>query len=145
MEYKINSCKYDIKKFISDIAINEFKIDYWDEWLEEQNYDILQELPNILISVEDNNKLIGICSIKKYNDEECYLNSFYVLKPYRNKGIGYKLFSMCEKYAKDNNYKRILLSVDPNFKKAISMYERNNYIFDHTEYDGKELWYQKDI
>ena len=46
IEYKINSCNYDIKKFIKTIA-NEFNINYWDKWLEEQDYNILQVKPNI--------------------------------------------------------------------------------------------------
>lgn len=32
IEYKINSCKYNIKDFIKSIAINEFNINYWNEW-----------------------------------------------------------------------------------------------------------------
>lgn len=28
IEYKINSCKYDIKNFIKNIAVNEFNINY---------------------------------------------------------------------------------------------------------------------
>ena len=84
IKYKINSCKYNIKDFIKDIVINEFNIDYWDEWFEKQEYNRLQEKPNILISAEQGDKLIGICSIKELSKDECLLNSFYVEKNSRN-------------------------------------------------------------
>ena len=69
MEYKINNCNYDIKKFIRDNICLEFNIDYWDEWLDEQDYDRLKEKPNLLISVEEKNNLIGTCGIKVINNE----------------------------------------------------------------------------
>lgn len=142
-EYKINYCKYDIKDFIKNIAIKEFNIDYWNEWLEEQDYNKLQEKPNILISAEQDGKLIGICSIKELSKDECLLNSFYVEKNSRKKGIGSKMFSMCEEYA--SKYKRILLCVDSNFKDAIKFYENRNYIFDYYDDNRKELHYHKNI
>ena len=40
-----NLIKEHIVDFIKDIAINEFNINYWNEWLEEQEYNILQEEP----------------------------------------------------------------------------------------------------
>ena len=52
MIYKINDCNYDIKKFIKDDICKEFKIDYWDECLDEQDYESLKKKPNFLISVE---------------------------------------------------------------------------------------------
>ncbi len=143
IDYKINSCKYNIKDFIKTIAIDEFKIDYWDEWLEEQDYKSLQENPNILISAEQNNKLIGICSVKELSNDECLLNSFYVEKNSRKKGIGSKMFSMCEEYA--SKYKKILLCVDPNFKDAIKFYENRNFIFDYYDDNRRELHYHKNI
>lgn len=143
IEYKINSCKYDIKNFIKNIAVNEFNINYWNEWLENQEYDKLQEKPNILISAEQDNKLIGICSIKELSKDECILNSFYVEKTRRNKGIGSKIFNMCEDYA--NKYKKIILCVDPNFKDAITFYEKRGYIFDYYDDNLKELYYYKNI
>lgn len=127
MIYKINSCDYNIKSFIKNIVVNEFGIDYWDDWLDKQDYDSLHILPNVLFSAEENNELIGICSIKKINDDECYLNSFYVMKKYRNHGIGKELFNKCIEYAKNNSYKKILLSVDPHFKTAIKIYEKKFY------------------
>ena len=142
IEYKVNSCKYNIKDFIKNIAINEFHIDYWDTWLEEQNYSELSIEPNILVSAEDN-KLIGICSIKELSKHECLLNSFYVKKKWRNKGIGSKLFDICYKYAE--KYKKIILVVDPNFKDAIKFYENRGFIFDYYDETRKELHYHKDL
>ena len=145
IEYKTNSCEYDIKDFIKQIIVNEFSIDYWDEWLEEQDYESLKVMPNIFVSCEKQNRLIGICSIKVISSNECYLNSFYVLKEFRNKGIGTQLYNMCENYAREKGFKGINLIVDPHFKEAIKFYEKINYVFD--KYDSKEIeiHYHKDI
>ncbi len=145
MEYKINMERHDIKNFIKQIIENEFKIDYWDKWLEEQNYESLSVKPNLLVSCEDKDELIGICSVKIINDKECYLNSFYVAKEYRKNGIGSHLYDICEKYAKENNYTIIQLVVDPVFKDAIRFYEKRNYIFDRYDDKRKELHYHKNI
>ena len=80
MEYKINDCNFDIKKFIKDNICKEFNIDYWDEWLEQQDYDCLKSSPNILISVEDKNRLVGIGAVKEINSNECSFNTFYIDK-----------------------------------------------------------------
>ncbi len=145
MVYKVNSCDYDIKNFIRNIIVNEFRIDYWNEWLDEQNYDILQVIPNVLFSVDDHHKLIGICSVKRIDDDVCYLNTFYVDKEFRNKGIGTNLFHMSMDYAKNHGYKRVILCVDPSFKDAISIYEKNHFVFDYYNDERKEIWYYRDI
>ena len=144
MEYKINSCTYNIKNFISAIT-QEYNINYWDEWLEKQDYTLLMQEPNIFVSCEENNELIGICSIKIISSDNAYLNSFYVIKEYRNKGIGTKLYNMCENYVENNNYRRIDLVVDPNFKEAIEFYKNRNYIYDGYDEKKKELHYHKII
>ena len=143
MKFKINQCSYDIKKFIKDNICTEFNIDYWDEWLENQDYDCLKIKPNILISVEEKNKLIGICGVKVLNKQECYFNSFYVIKEYRNKGIGSKIFNMCMEYVIKNGYKKIILSVDPKFKIAKQFYEKNGFNFNYYDEEKQELYYYK--
>lgn len=144
MEYKINSCNYNIKDLIR-IIIQEFNIDYWDKWLEKQDYKSLMKKPNIFVSCEENNRLIGICSIKICSNKNVYLNSFYVLKEYRNKGIGTKLYKICENCAKTSNHQRIDLVVDPHFKEAIEFYKKKNYIYDYYDEERKELHYHKNI
>ena len=143
MEIKINQCKYNIREFIKNIAYEEFKINYWDKWLKEQDYDTLQKDPNILISVEDKNTLVGICGVKIINADECYLNSFYVKKDYRNKKIGTQIFDMCIQYAIKNKYKKIYLTVDPKFLIAIKFYEKRGFIFDYFDKENQEIHYYK--
>ncbi len=143
IEYKINSCKHNIKDFIKDIVINEFNINDWNEWFEEQEYDKLQQKPNYLVSAEKDDTLIGICSVKELSKDECLINSFYVKKSSRKNGIGSTLFKMCEDYA--NKYKIITLCTDANFKDAIKFYENRNYIFDYFDNSRNELYYHKNI
>ncbi len=145
MKFKINECKYDIKEFIKNNICTEFKIDYWDEWLEEQDYNSLQKSPNILISVEENNDLIGTCAVKEITKEECSLNTFYIKKEYRNKGIGKKIFDMCMEHIKENGYKKVILTVDPKFEVAKKFYEKNGFIYKSKNEKIQELYYYKNI
>ena len=144
MIYKINSCNYDIKELIRE-TIKEYSIDYWNEWLENQDYDSLQVEPNILISAEEDNKLVGTCGLRKIDNDTCQFNTLYVRKEYRNKGIGTKLFGMIEECAIKNKYKKIILTTDPNFKEAHKLFERKGYIFDSYNSTTEEFLYHKDI
>ena len=143
MEFKINQCQYDLKSFIKDNICKEFNIDYWDKWLEQQEYDLLQKYPNILISVEEDNTLIGICGVRVLNEKECYLNSFYVKKEYRNKKIGTKIFNMCMDYIIKNKFQKIILTVDPKFIIAQKFYENRGFIFNYLDKKNQELHYFK--
>ena len=97
------------------------------------------------MSVEDNNNLVGVGAVKIINNEECCFNTFYVKSNYRNKGIGSKIFDICMKYIERNGYKKIILSIDPNFEVAKRMYERNGFILDYYNEERRELNYYKYI
>lgn len=99
----------------------------------------------MLVSCENGDELIGICSIKKISKSVWYLNTFYVNKNYRSNGIGSKLYDICEKHAKKHHCEIIKLIVDPNFKDAIRFYEKRNYVFDKYDDSRKEIYYHKDI
>lgn len=144
LEYKVNSCEYDIRDFIKKIAIEEYHLEYWKDWLDSQQYDELKNLPNLLISVEDDKRLVGICSIKEVTSDECCLNSFYIDKAYRNRGIGSIVFRTCEYYAK-KFYKKIVLCTDPVFDGAIHFYEKRKFIFDYYDEERRELHYYKEF
>lgn len=144
MNFAEGYCKYDIKKFIKTIC-EEYKIDYWDEWLENQAYDLLQKRPNYLVSADDEKGLVGLCAVKHINSKECYLNTFYVRKDYRNKQVGTNLFEMCMNHIIKNGYSKILVCIDPNFEIAKNMYEKRGFIFDYYDEEARELWYYKYI
>ncbi|MBR1540629.1 MAG: GNAT family N-acetyltransferase [Clostridia bacterium] len=63
------------------------------------------------------------------NDKECYFNTFYVKRNYRNKGIGNKIFDICMNYIISNGYKKITLSIDPKFEIAKKIYEKKWFCF----------------
>ena len=143
IQYFERNCNYDIKNFIYQIIKEEYHIDYWDEWLQEQKFNELMEYPNYFIYALDNDVLVGTCSIKKISDDTCLLGTFYVKSGYRRKGVGTYLFNKCEKYAKDYGFKKIILHVDPNFHEAISFYNNRSYIYDNYNAPVNELNYHK--
>ena len=71
------------------------------------------------------------------------MNTFYVKKEYRNKGIGNKIFNMCLENAMKNHYKKITLCIDPKFEVAKRIYEKNGFIFNYYDKEKNELYYYK--
>jgi putative acetyltransferase len=76
--------------------------------------------------IEKNKKIIASMGIapSKNNLE---LHKVYVIKNERRKGIARKLVLKAEKYAKNSNYKKIVLWSDTRFKEAHRMYLNLNY------------------
>lgn len=66
-----------------------------------------------------NNKLIGTIALK---DEE--VHGFYVSFSLRKKGIGSKLLTYIERYAKQNNIKSLYLTSTPS---ALKFYQSKGY------------------
>lgn len=84
------------------------------------------------------NKIVGTVSIKM-NKDIVEFKRYYVQKEYRNKGIGYKLYKIAEKYAKDNFINEIYLVSGKELSKAHRIYEMNGW----KKVDAKKM--AKDI
>lgn len=61
---------------------------------------------------EENNKIVGCCSLEKYSLKLAEIRSLVVLKEFRNKGIGTKLIKRCIKEAKVADIYEILSITD---------------------------------
>ena len=90
---------------------------------------------------KDKGKIAGflICKIKKSKEntimyklkkgeEYAEIDSIYVLKDYRKKGIGKELILACKKELKNNGYKKIIVLADSsNLKQLMDFYEKNGF------------------
>ncbi|MBW3023350.1 GNAT family N-acetyltransferase [Candidatus Woesearchaeota archaeon] len=89
---------------------------------------------NILFSVtEENSKLIAyfIGSIIKTRQKDYgYIDDIFVLKKYQNKGISSALKNEFLKFLKKNKIKNCKLEVNPENKKAISVYKKWGFKID---------------
>ena len=78
------------------------------------------------IIAKDGNIIIGFIIIKFKNDS-LKLCQIYVVKDYRNKGIGKKLLSLCEREAKRNNIYRMYVTVNKCNIFMVSFLENNEF------------------
>jgi len=76
--------------------------------------------------IEKNKKIIGSMGIAP-NKKNLELHKVYISKSERRKGLARKLVLKAERYAKKNNYKKLILWSDTRFKEAHRMYLDFNY------------------
>ncbi len=94
----------------------------------------------VIYVAQDNKKIVGSIAIRRENDNSARLRRMYVLKEYRKKGVGEKLFNKVIMFSKKKNYKRIILTTYPEMKDAIKFYEKNGF----TKFkEDNALYYEK--
>lgn len=72
----------------------------------------------------ENGKVIGVGRIHFNSEEEAQIRYMAVDPSFRGKNIGTQILKELERFAKENNAKRIVLNAR---KSAIGFYEKNNY------------------
>lgn len=136
-----------IKDFLIDICVNEFHKISWLDYLQNKDFSPYLKDSNFIIVLDDN-QIIATCGMLKINEDIIKLNSFYVKKNYRHKGIGNKIFDISESFAKNNGFKKIILCAHKSFSDSIEFYNNHNYKLYKVETDNMEepeLWYIKNI
>ncbi len=73
-------------------------------------------------------RIIGTMALKKIDKETLRLKRMYVRKEYRKRGIAQKLLNELVKFAKEKDYKRMLLHTYPTMKNAHKFYKRNGFV-----------------
>lgn len=88
---------------------------------------------------------LGTCFTIHYNNEICgyilliqfmsfemggyvmLLDELYIHTDFQGKGIGKSAMQFVKDFAKTNNYKKIVLEVEPHNDRAIHLYEKENF------------------
>lgn len=92
---------------------------------------------NFWIAIDNQTgEVIGTVAILKINNEEAEFKRFYVRKDYRNKHIGFKLYSIAEEYANYSGIKTLYLVTGKESKKAHWIYYKNGWNRTNKEYDN---------
>jgi len=73
------------------------------------------------------NEVIGSAAVVPDSDSTCTFKSFYVKAKFRGQGIGYRLYTTAELFARARHYQKMHLYVSRRFQKAIEFYLRNGY------------------
>ena len=121
---------------IVNLMVNFYAID---------GYPINKENTTNLFSEFVNKPESGKCFVIKYNNEICgyilliqfmsfemggyvmLLDELYIHTDFQGKGIGKSAMQFVKDFAKTNNYKKIVLEVEPHNQRAIHLYEKESF------------------
>nr|WP_298001346.1 GNAT family N-acetyltransferase [uncultured Flavobacterium sp.] len=121
---------------IVNLMVNFYAID---------GYPINKENTTNLFSEFVNKPESGKCFVIKYNNEICgytiliqffsfemggyvlLLDELYIDNNFQGKGIGKKAMEFIKQFAQNNNYKKIVLEVEPHNQRAIQLYQKENF------------------
>ena len=131
----------EVKEFISDIIVNEFKFKLEFDTLDS---DILaiEEIYNksdrgcfwVAESIDYNNiqlqKIVGTTAVRnlKQFESTCELKRMYVLKEFRQLGLGQKLLDIAIDFAKNIGYSRMVLDSSKMLYAARALYLKNGFV-----------------
>ncbi len=102
------------------------KVEGYEEGYLDKFLDGRDEWINIAVH---NDVIIAFLSIEVHHEDKeyIYLDDLSVTEQFRNNGIGSKLISNAEEYAKDININTIYFHVDKTNTSAFQLYERLGY------------------
>ena len=131
----------EVKEFISDIIVNEFKFKLEFDTLDS---DILaiEEIYNksdrgcfwVAESIDYNNiqlqKIVGTTAVRnlKQFESTCELKRMYVLKEFRQLGLGQKLLDIAIDFAKSVGYSRMVLDSSKMLHVARALYLKKGFV-----------------
>ena len=130
-DYTVND-KKKVIELVSGILVEIFNGD-------PKKFKVLREFDKtkdyvLFLVAEINGNIIGTMALKKIDKETVRLKRMYVRTEYRRKGIAQKLLDQVVTFAKENGYKRMVLSTYSIMENARAFYNRNNFV----ETEGKD-------
>lgn len=104
------------------------QIDYMVENFQSENA-ISNQIENenyIYFFINVNGDNAGYIGLSKKQDH-LFLSKLYIKKEFRHKGLGTKAFEFIKNFAKENNYKNIILTVNKYNTNTINAYKKWNF------------------
>lgn len=116
-------------------------------------YDLFRTEGSVYWIAEENGKMTGGCGVFPTPDLPggcAELVKFYLLAPWRGKGIGRTLMEKCFESAKQYGYRQLYLESLPELEKAVSMYIKAGFRFinhplGNSGHFGCNIWMIKDL
>jgi len=119
-KYK-KSDEKNVKMLIESVLTELFGKSIIKEWEDFSDY-------SLLYVVEDKGKIIGSIALRDMGRGTGKLKRMYIIREYRDKGLGQKLFDKLIDFAIKKDFKRIILSTEKRLKPAIKFYEKNGFL-----------------
>lgn len=114
---------------------------FWDF---ENNMEKRKRIENDIISkkrsmfvFEYEGKYVAGVSLSTCDEDTCCISYLAVEENYQNKGIGTALIKFACDYAKNLNFKRVLLEVDYSNKRAKKLYQRLGFSDDEINLQSR--------
>lgn len=118
-----------IKKVFEEHSLDKPGTAYYDENLSRMS-DFYSVPRSIYFVGIENKKIIGGAGIyptRGLDEDTCELTKMYILPEARGKGFGKAFVNKCLEFAKEQGYKKIYLETMPEFKNAVSIYQRSGF------------------
>lgn len=126
MEYK----RVNLDRLPEIVTVNHeiFKDMYdWPPYTLDDYMKRLEDKDPVIFIAEVDGKIVGD-SISYGEGDKFYLWIMGVLKDYRGQGIASKLLDLREKYARENNFKKISTKVYNISKEMLSLFIKRGYV-----------------
>ncbi|MBR0474685.1 MAG: GNAT family N-acetyltransferase [Erysipelotrichaceae bacterium] len=91
---------------------------------EEIEYYLKKQYPIFAASISGNYVGYAVCKVE---DDVVWLESIYVKKEFRNKGIATKLLEKCEEIGKEHDNDTLYINIHPNNEAVINFLNKNGY------------------
>ena len=86
-------------------------------------FNQLDEINEAIVVYKDN-RAIGGCAIRRYNDENVELKRVFIHTEYQGQGIGSKLVSLLIEWAMELGYKRMILETGEILVESCAVYSK---------------------
>ncbi|MGC3978338.1 MAG: GNAT family N-acetyltransferase [Paludibacteraceae bacterium] len=113
-----------------------------------KSYNKLETIKHVVIVFFDKSP-IGCGAIRQYNQNTVEIKRMFVVENVREKGIGTKILTELEAWARELGFKNCILETGKMMPGAINLYIRNGYrnIPNYGQYEGmeKSICFQKEL
>jgi putative acetyltransferase len=99
---------------------------YGELQIEYDKYNKIELIDAVVIAYDDTNP-VGCGCFKKYSDITAEIKRMFVKKDYRGKGVAKLILDNLENWAKDKNFKKVILETGKKQVEAIKFYTKLSY------------------
>ena len=82
----------------------------------------------IFLIAKDGEEIIGCAGLKELSKIEALMKRLYIAKRFRGKGLASLMFEIIKEFAREKNYKRIVLDVHHNNLRAKKFYQKCGFL-----------------
>ena len=133
---RTNSKNSDFLELVKKLDVN-LAITDGDDHAFYSQFNKLDNIKNVVLAYKDQ-KAIACGAIKKANSESTEIKRMYVLEEHRGSGVAILIMAELENWAKELNFKKLVLETGINQKAAIAFYKKTGFVAieNYGQYQG---------